>query len=167
MTPDADPRALISRYLRGPAELERSIADLGDAELDNPPRQGGWTIRQIVHHVVDGDDIWKIGIKAALGGVGGEFSLEWYQQLPQDTWADRWAYAHRPLDESLALFRAIRVHVAQLMERAPDAWDRTIRVRTPRGTERISVREMIAMQSDHVTHHVERIAAIRAEPGGA
>lgn len=118
-----------------------------------------------MHHVVDGDDIWKIGIKAALGTEEGEFSLEWYWRLPQDTWADRWAYAYRPLDVSLALFRATRAHVAQLLEHVPDAWSREISVLTPQGAERVSVRSVVQMQADHVDHHVERIAAIRAERG--
>jgi uncharacterized damage-inducible protein DinB len=163
----ADQRSLLSRYLRGPAVLEEAVADLRDVDLDAPPSRGGWTIRQIVHHVVDGDDLWKIGIKAALGNEEGEFSFEWYWQLPQDTWADRWGYAHRPLDASLALFRATRAHIAELLEQVPDGWSRSVSVRTPQGTERVSVRAVIEMQADHLAHHVERIAAIRAERGDA
>jgi len=157
--------ALLSRYLDGPELLERAIADLSDAELDAPPSGGGWTIRQIVHHVVDGDDLWKVGIKAALGNEEGEFSLEWYSVLPQDTWADRWGYARRPVDASLALLEATRTHVAELLERVPDAWSRSIAVLTGQGTERVSVRQVIEMQIAHVAHHVERIMAIRAERG--
>jgi uncharacterized damage-inducible protein DinB len=165
MSPDE--RSLLSRYLQGPAELEQAVADLSDVELDAPPSEGGWTIRQIVHHVVDGDDIWKIGIKAALGNEESEFTLKWYGELPQDEWADRWGYAHRPLDVSLALFRAIRAHVAELLERVPDGWSRSVTVRTPQGTERLSVRAVVEMQADHVAHHVKRIAAIREERGDA
>ena len=167
MNPDTDERSLLSRYLAAPALLEQAVAGLRDGDLDAPPPQGGWTIRQIVHHVVDGDDLWKACIKAALGNEAGEFTLEWYWGLPQDAWAERWGYAHRPLDVSLALFRAIRAHVAQLLEHAPDGWSRSVRVRTPQGVERVSVRTVIAMQTDHVTHHVARIAAIHAARGDA
>ncbi|MFO7587448.1 MAG: DinB family protein [Gemmatimonadota bacterium] len=167
MSLEADQRSLLSRYLQGPALLEQAVADLSDADLDAPPSDGGWTIRQIVHHVVDGDDLWMTCIKAALGNEEDDFTLEWYWQLPQDTWAERWGYAHRPLDVSLALFGAIRAHIAQLVERAPDGWSRSMRVRTPQGTERVSVRAVLEMQADHVSHHVERIAAIRAERGDA
>lgn len=164
---EAEQRSLLSRYLQGPAMLERAVAGLRDADLDAPPSQGGWTIRQIVHHVVDGDDLWMTCIKAALGNEEGEFTLEWYWGLPQDTWADRWGYAHRPLDVSLALFKAIRAHIAQLLEHVPDGWSRSVSVRTPQGTERLSVRAVVEMQADHVDHHVKRIAAIRAERGDA
>lgn len=64
-------------------------------ELDLPPLVGGWTIRQIVHHIVDGDDLWKACIKAALGNERGEFSLGWYWSLPQQVRAKRWVCAHR------------------------------------------------------------------------
>jgi hypothetical protein len=163
MTPDQS--ALLSRYLEGPDLLERAIADLTEAELDAPPSAGGWTIRQIVHHVADGDDLWKVGIKAALGNEEGEFAFEWYRALSQDAWAERWGYSRRPVDASLALLRAIRAHVAEIVERVPGAWTRSIGVPTPKGTECISVREVIEMQTQHVEHHIDRIAAIRAELG--
>ena len=67
MKPTGDPETVLTRYREGPALLERTLAGLTAAELDAPPRQGGWTIRQIVHHVADGDDLWKVGLKAALG----------------------------------------------------------------------------------------------------
>ena len=165
MHPVVDQRSLLSRYLEGPDLLEQAVADLDDAHLDARPSQGGWTIRQIVHHVVDGDDLWETCIKAALGNEEGEFTMQWYWELPQDAWAERWRYAQRPLAVSLALFRATRAHIAQLLEHVPDGWSRSVRVRTPRGTERLSVRAVVEMQSDHVAHHVERIGAIRAELG--
>lgn len=158
----------IARYAAGPAELERALGGVPDADLDAPPAQGGWTIRQIVHHVVDGDDLWKAGIKAALGNEQGEFTLEWYWGVPQDTWAERWAYAGRPIDVSVALFTAIRAHVTQLLAHVPDAWNRSITVRMPSGeTTQLTVGAIVTMQADHLQHHVRRILAIRNERGSA
>ncbi len=85
--------AVIARYFDGPKLLERALAGLREADLDTVPSKGGWTIRQIVRHLVDGDDIWKMCIKQAFGNDQSEFSLDWYRVLPQDTWVDRWAYA--------------------------------------------------------------------------
>ena len=160
--------SLLSRYLQGPDQLEHAVADLSAAELDASPSGGGWTIRQIVHHVADGDDLWKVGIKAALGNEQGEFTLAWYWVLSQDTWADRWAYAGRPIDVSLALFTAIRAHVTQLLAHVPGAWNRSVTVRKPDGgTTRLTVGAVVEMQADHLQHHVRRILAIRKERGGA
>jgi uncharacterized damage-inducible protein DinB len=168
MTPANDQTSIVARYAEGPADLERALVGLHDADLDGPPAQGGWTIRQIVHHIVDGDDLWKAGVKAALGNEQGEFTLEWYWVMPQDTWADRWAYRARSIDVSLALFKAIRAHVTQLVDHVPDGWSRSIAVRTPSGeTTRLTVGAILEMQADHLQHHVRRILAIRTERSGA
>ncbi len=160
--------SIVAGYAEGPAELKQALAGLQDADLDAPPVQGGWTIRQIVHHIVDGDDLWKMCIKAALGNEQGEFTLEWYWMVPQDIWADRWAYAGRPIDVSLALFKATRAHVTQLLAHVPDAWSRSITLRKPSGeTTRLTVGAVVEMQAHHLQHHVRRILAIRKERGGA
>jgi len=162
-----DKAAVLARYRNGPAVLDRALAGIGEPELDAIPAQGGWTIRKIVHHIVDGDDLWKIGLKIALGPADGEFTLAWYGQLSQDAWTERWAYAQRPLDGSLVLLRAIRSHVLELVEPIPEAWARAVRVRTPvGGTERVTVGDVIAMQADHVEHHAARILALRREFAG-
>lgn len=168
MNPADDRDSVLARYREGPALLERVLAGLQDADLDAPPLQGGWTIRQIVHHIVDGDDVWKTCIKAALGNEQAEFTLPWYWALPQDVWADRWAYAHRSLDTSLTLFKANRDHVIHLLTQIPDGWHRSVIFRKSDGqTERLPVSAVVEMQADHVAHHVDRILAIRRESSGA
>lgn len=162
-----DQDAVLARYMKGPALLERALAGIQDADLDAPPSRGGWTIRQIVHHIVDGDDLWKTGVKVALGNEQAEFSLDWYRTQSQDVWAEKWAYANRSLDVSLALLRAIRSHVEQLLGQVPDGWHRSVGFREPDGAiERLPVGAIVEMQADHVEHHVKRIRAIRSEVGG-
>jgi uncharacterized damage-inducible protein DinB len=167
MNPADSQTSIIARFADGPAQLEQALAGLQDADLDAPPAQGGWTIRQIVHHIVDGDDLWKLCIKAALGNEQGEFTLEWYWLVPQDIWADRWAYAERPIDVSLALFKATRAHVTELLAHVPDGWSRSIAVRKPTETTRLTVGAVVQMQADHLQHHLHRIVALRQEGGGA
>jgi len=162
---DQDP--ILALYMEGPVLLERALAGIQDSDLDAPPSQGGWTIRQIVHHIVDGDDLWKTCVKVALGNEQAEFSLEWYWVLPQELWAKRWAYERRSLDESLALLKANRSHIVQLLEQVPDGWHRSVGLRRSNGeTERMPVGAVVEMQADHVVHHVKRIHAIRSESGG-
>ncbi len=81
---------VLCRYAEGPARLEAALAGLTEAQLDLTLAAGGWSIRQIAHHVVDGDDLWKTPIKAALGCPSEPFSLLWYWDHPQDEWAERW-----------------------------------------------------------------------------
>jgi uncharacterized damage-inducible protein DinB len=167
MKTPVDQDSVLARFMEGPALLERALAGVQDAELDAPPSRGGWTIRQIVHHIVDGDDLWKTGIKVALGNEQAEFSLDWYRTQPQAVWAEKWAYANRSLDVSLALLRAIRNHIDQLLKQVPDGWHRSLSFRKPDGEiERLPVGAIVAMQADHVEHHVKRIRALRSEAGG-
>jgi len=157
----------LSRYREGPILLEHAVMGLRDADLDAKPSGGGWSIRQIVHHIVDGDDIWKGCIKMAIGNEKAEFALAWYWSLSQETWGDRWAYNQRSIETSLSLLKAIRDHVLQLLESVPEAWDRSVIVRTKQGEiERVPVGFVIEMQADHVIHNVERIRAILREQGG-
>ena len=166
-TPDERDREL-SRYREGPNLLEQAVIGLRDAELDARPSGGGWSVREIVHHIADGDDIWKMGIKMAIGNEQAEFDLGWYLSLAQVTWGDRWAYSRRSIAASLSLLRASRDHVLQLLAAVPEAWNRSVAVRTPKaGIEQVPVGFVIQMQADHVIHHVERIRAILRERGGA
>ena len=158
MKPPADKDSVITRFMEGPILLERALAGLREADLDTAPAKGGWTIRQIVHHLADGDDIWKTCIKQALGNDQTEFSLNWYRSLPQDTWADRWAYAQRPIEVSLALLKANRDHVIQLIEHVPDGWNRAVGFRDKDDqTEMVPVGFVIEMQANHVMHHLQQI----------
>ncbi len=158
-----DPDAILARYADGPAQLEAAIAGLAGADLDLALSGDTWTIRQLVHHVVDGDDIWKVCIKGALGNSGSLFTLQWYWDIPQDTWVERWNYAGRAIEPSLALFRANRRHVVQLIERIPDGWERHMRIQWLHQAEeeRITVGDVIEMQVNHVAYHVDDIRAIR------
>ncbi|MBE0643908.1 MAG: DinB family protein [Bacteroidetes bacterium] len=168
MNPADSQETLITRYLEGPALLERTVSGIHDEELDADPSTNGWTIRQIVHHIVDGDDLWKVGIKAALGDTPGEFTLEWYWCQPQEVWAERWSYGSRSIDVSLALLKASRAHVSQLLETIPDGWNRSVAVRKLDGEiVRLSVEAVVTMQTQHLEHHVNRIKVIRQERGRA
>lgn len=157
-----DPDTILARYADGPAQLEAAIAGLTDAELDLAQTAESWTIRQIAHHIVDGDALWQVCIKAALGNSQGVFSLQWYWDIPQDTWAERWNYASRAIEPSLALLHANRRHVIQLLQQILDAWTRHITVRWPNAQEgQVTVGWVIEMQAGHVIAHIEDIRLIR------
>ena len=164
MQPSEDKEKTLELFKQGPCILENALAGLSDSELDYTPLNGGWTIRQIIHHIADGDDLWKTYIKIALGNEQAEFSLQWYSVLPQTEWAKRWNYEKRSIDVSLALFKANRDHILQLLEHASDGWTKSAQFRDTKGEiEIVPVGFVIQMQADHVVHHVKRITEIREE----
>jgi uncharacterized damage-inducible protein DinB len=158
---------IIARYADGPNQLEAAIAGLSEEELDIAASDDTWTIRQIVHHVADGDDIWKEFIKRAIGNPGGRFDLQWYWERPQDEWAKSWAYASREIEPSLRAFRASRDHIVQLLECIPEVWERNLLVRWPKEEEEEEVRVawVVGMQAQHVTGHVNDIQRARQVHG--
>lgn len=157
---------VLELYLKGPTLLDEAVNDLTEPELDLSLGPDTWSIRQYAHHVVDGDDIWRTAIRAALGGIQRPYSFQWYWDMPQDTWAERWNYAGRALDPSLALFRAGRRYVAELLRGIPGAWERSLTMRWPDGQEQeVTVGGVVDVQAHHVITHIRDIRAIRKSRG--
>jgi hypothetical protein len=66
---------ILRHYAQGPALLEAVVAGLGETDLDRRLDEHSWSIRQIIHHLADWDDIWKVCIKRRLAILRG--SLIW------------------------------------------------------------------------------------------
>jgi hypothetical protein len=162
----SDVAVKLAAYADGPDLLRAALSGLREADLDAALTSESWTVRQYVHHVVDGDDLWKMCIKAALGEQGAAFSLQWYWDQPQDAWAESWVYGRRAIEASLALFAANRRHTVQLLRQVAGAWERSIVVRWPDGREQeVGAGWVVEMQTDHVLGHIEDIGQIREARG--
>jgi len=168
MTKQADTSSeILAQYADGPAQLETILAGLTESDLNLALTADSWSIRQIVHHLADGDDIWKICIKAALGNSEGLFSLQWYWDKPQMEWAKNWSYASRSIEPSLALLRANRQHIVELVQQTPNAWEKSIRLKWPdrQEEERITIGDVLEMQARHIVGHINDVQTIRREHG--
>lgn len=163
------PSAAIADYAAGPERLDAALAGLSEAQLNLScpgSAAGDWPVRLLAHHIADGDDLWKTPIKMALGSPEAVFSLEWYWACPQDDWTQRWSYGRRALAPSLALFRANRAHIVQLLDQVPDGLERAVRVRWPDGRlEPVSIHDILQMQAGHALGHVADILLIRRQHG--
>jgi Mycothiol maleylpyruvate isomerase N-terminal domain len=63
----ADERSLyLSQVADAPSKVRAAVEQLSDARLDTPYRPGGWTVRQVVHHLADAHLNWYIRAKLAL-----------------------------------------------------------------------------------------------------
>jgi hypothetical protein len=159
---EGSPVDILASYADGPRQLEEEMQGISDADLDLSLSADSWSIRQIVHHLADGDDIWKACIKMALGNANGLFSLAWYWEKEQLEWSKSWNYAGRDIEPSLALLRTNRRHIIELIQPISETWGMSVRVYRPDGAEgRISIGEVIAMQAGHIVGHIQDIQAIR------
>jgi hypothetical protein len=86
--------------------------------------------------------------------------------MPQDEWVKSWAYASREIGPSLALFRANRGHIVQLLEHLPEVWERSLLIRwSDDEEEEVKVAWIVNMQAEHALGHVDYIQRIRQVHG--
>jgi hypothetical protein len=154
---------LLARYLQLPERLEAAIAGLTESQLDLTS-SSGWSIREYVHHTVEGEWIWQVNLRAILGRDGIQFPFTWYFGLRQDDWADCWSYGTRPTGPALLLFRGSTANLVGILRNVSEkTWEHFGRVTWP-GQEKEScftVREIVEMHIRHMDQHTADIRALR------
>lgn len=152
-------------FTSGVDKLEAAIGDLSEQGLDSSDAPGGWTIRQIVHHVADDGDAWSMSFKKALATPGVPIRFEGFPG--NDAWAASLAFDKRPVQTAVALLRAHRQHIKELAEAFPDAWSRCVTIVDSQGQtiQSVSAEQIIGMISEHLNEHVTAIEAIKRQNG--
>jgi hypothetical protein len=160
--PSETQERILNRYAAGAELVQSSIEGLDGAQLDLTLSPDGWSIRQLIHHIADGDYLWKEFLLRAAGDPERVFSLDWYWCLPQDEWVKRWSYAERDVRHSIALLRANRQHTLDLLKQTPGLAEKCLLIPNRQGEkESVTVGEVVEMQAHHVEGHVEDIRQIR------
>ncbi len=158
----AENQKILTRYAEGPSRLINAVAGLNETNLNQSLSSSSWSIRQLIHHIADGDDFWKLAIKAAIGNNGGTYNVNWYWEIEQDEWVAGWDYAGREIDSSLALFTANRRHTVALLNHFPQAWEHYVNIPWLDGEIRkVVVASTLEGQGNHAIGHIENILAIR------
>lgn len=166
MLVQTDTQPILTQYANGPSLLNSTLTGLSYTDLDLSPGADSWSIRQIVHHIVDGDDIWKTCIKIALGNSDALFSLEWYTVKSQVEWSESWAYSRRSLASCLALYRANRAHIVDLLKHIPGALEKSVLLeRKGKEAIRVTVFDVVELHVRHLEEHIASIKSIRQAHG--
>ena len=155
----------IARFAAGSEELDAVLRGLSEVDLDLSRAEGKWTIRQIVHHIVDAEDLWETGLKAALGNSGCIFDFSWY--IADNKCAEPLDYARRPVEDAVKLFKAVRRHVVEMLKNLPGAWERFVIFKHPPLIEekKFTVNEIIGWQILHLSMHIKQIRETREKHG--
>jgi hypothetical protein len=156
--------SLLKRYLNLPDRLETAIAGLDEGQL-NLTLGTGWSIREYVHHTVEGELMWQVFLRAILGTNGIAFPIRWYFAISQDDWAERWVSGKRAVAPTLALFRGSTTSLAELLRNIPaEAWEHYGCVTWPGDDKetRLTVRDIVLIHIGHMDQHSADIQAIRA-----
>jgi hypothetical protein len=160
-----DPAETLAKFQAAPLALEAVLSDVPTSRLEIEAHPGGWTIAAVVHHIADGDALWKACILAGLGDAGPVFSLEWYWTLPQHEWSQRWHYAGRPVADSLAMFLANRRITTAILAGTPRWWRRQVTIKWGDGElETQTILAVVESQANHAMQHIEEIRKALAPP---
>jgi hypothetical protein len=141
-----------------PARLRAAIEGLSEAQLDTPYREGGWTVRQVVHHVPDSHMNSYVRFKLAL--TEEEPTIRPYME---NLWAELPEAKSAPVELSLALLESLHQRwMLMLRGLGPNEWKRTFR-HPEIGL--ISLEKNLAIYAWHGRHHVAHITALRERMG--
>jgi hypothetical protein len=151
---DAERAELISRYRAGVGEVERALEGVDAAELDSVGADGGWTPRMVVHHLADSETNSYVRVRKLLAEDAP--AIQGYDEA---TFAERLRY-DRPIEASLAVFRAVRAATAELLDRlGPDDWDRA---GTHSESGAYSMDDWLRIYASHGHDHADQIRRARA-----
>jgi hypothetical protein len=150
--------AAISDIEAAPRNMRNAIAGLNDSQLDTPYREGGWTVRQVVHHVPDSHMNSYIRFKFAL--TEHEPTIKPYDEA---MWADLVDAKSAPVEPSLNLLDGLHQRWVLLL-RSLSENDVNRRFFHPElGV--VTIDQYIALYSWHSRHHVAHITTLRKNKG--
>jgi hypothetical protein len=146
--------AYIDQIAETPARMRAAVAGLDDAKLDTPYRAGGWTVRQLAHHVPDSHINSYVRFRLAL--TEDEPVIKPYEEA---RWAELADARAMPIQPSLALLESLHARwVPLLRSLSSDQWKRTFR-HPELGL--VSLENNAALYAWHGRHHVAHITALR------
>jgi hypothetical protein len=148
-----DRAAMIERYRTGMADLEDALAGVSEEELDQPQPDGEWTVRQIVHHLADGEAMSYTRLRRLV--ADDEPVIHGYDE---PVFAQRLHY-DRPIASSLAVTAAVREASLELMGvMTPAEWAKT---GTHTEHPSYSVDFWLELYSEHPHDHADQIRRAR------
>lgn len=158
-TPDARPtpetRARhIDEIAALPQRFRKACSGLSDSQLNTPYREGGWTVRQLIHHVPDSHLNAYIRCKLAL--TEDSPTIKPYDQ---EAWANLADSALTPAEVSLSLLEAVHTRwVTLLRSLTPEDFQRKFH-HPETGVQ--TVDSTIAFYAWHSNHHLGHVTALR------
>jgi len=152
-------RAAIRTLAEAPARLRAALKGLSDEQLDTPYRPGGWSVRQVVHHLPDSHmnalTRFKLGLTEDLPTI---------KPYDEARWAELEDGKSGLVEESIRLLEALHARWVYLLERLKPA-DFSRQINHPEWKNPMSLDMLLAMYEWHSRHHVAHITELRRREG--
>ncbi|HEX6371727.1 MAG TPA: putative metal-dependent hydrolase [Longimicrobium sp.] len=151
-------REWIDAIAETPARLRAAVQGLSDEQLDTPYRDGGWTVRQLAHHIPDSH--MNAYVRFKLGLTEDNPLIKTYEEA---RWAELDDTRATPVETSLAMLELLHERWVNVLRSITDEqWARTIQHPDwgpmPLGT-------LLAMYAWHGRHHVAHVTSLRERMG--
>ncbi len=151
-------RELIQQIAEAPRNLRATVKGLNETQLDTPYRPGGWTARQVVHHIPDSHLNAYTRLKLAL--TENQPAIKAYNEK---LWAELPEARTAPIDLSLNLLEALhRRWVLQWQAMQPDDFARMF-IHPEHGLR--SLDWLLCLYAWHGRHHTAHITSLRERMG--
>ena len=150
-------RVAIDQIRATPSRIRTALGGLVERQLDTPYRPGGWTLRQVAHHLPDSHLNAYIRCKLALTE-----DVPTIKPYDEAAWA-RLQDSRLPVDVSLTLLDSVHQRWVVLLESLSEAqWERTF-VHPEVGVTRLD--QLVALYSWHGRHHEAHVTSLRDRMG--
>lgn len=155
-----DQQEIITDFTNALVDLDTVMEPVTEEQLDWIARDGGWSIRQVLHHLSEDGNVYTFIIERALATPGCKVFFGGFPG--NEAWADSLGYDQRPIASAWDLLHAQNQFIAELVSRFPDRWDNPAGFYNEAGemlTE-MTVEKMISMLTDHMREHTAMIKTI-------
>ena len=154
----ADREACVDELAALPSAIRAAVQGLTADQLDTPYRDGGWTVRQVVHHVADSH--MNAFVRMRLGATEDNPPAKNYDENLWSALADS---RTAPVELSLALLDGLHQRwVLWLRAAGPDVLARTV-VHSEKGP--MTLATLLQLYAWHSRHHVAHITSLRSRRG--
>lgn len=140
-----------------PKLLCQAVSGLNDSQLNTPYREGGWTVRQVVHHIADSHANSYIRVKLAL--TEDAPIIKAYDEA---AWA-RLPDSNMPVEVSLPFVEAVHARLVDLYTFMSEAEYSRTYLHPERGA--VTLATNLAIYAWHSRHHVAHITQLRERMG--
>lgn len=138
-----------------PLAIEHAILNLDAAQLDTPYREGGWTVKQLVHHVADSH--LNAYCRFKLGLTEDNPTIRPYEEK---LWAELKDTHNLPVNISTTLLHAVHIRWYEiLVNMTNEEYDRT--VFHPEYKKQFTLWHLLGMYAWHSRHHTAHITSLR------
>ena len=154
----ADRPVWLPQLAEAPVKLRAAVDGLSDPQLDTPYREGGWTVRQVVHHLADAHMNWYIRPKLAVT-EHEPMTKTYAEQL----WSELADARTAPVEPSLRIFEGVTQRWLIFFKSLQDAdWKRRFQ-NQEWGT--LTVEDVLRAMAWHSRHHTAHITELRTRMG--